>query len=359
MLIEPRPNLKELSAYSLPLFTAKYKLNANESPWELPAAIRAEINAEFSDLNFARYPDPACSSLKMAISNWLNVRTNEILLGSGSNEVIQCAFIAYGGVGRRAMSIYPTYAMEPKISAITGTEISYIKTDADFWLDIELAYSEIKKNKPHIFYMANPNNPTGRYVDVADLRKLFEFEETLFVIDEAYGEFCDGSTLDFMSDYPNLVVVKTFSKAFRMAGLRFGIALSNENIISEMTKVKLPYNVNSVTQVIAEKVISNRNLLSDDIVLIKAERERIYDFLANDLSVTVVKSSANFLLFKTRFKADELFGMLYENGVLIRNFNGYQGLDGYLRVTVGTPDENNAFFEAMRKTMSRLEVGEN
>ena len=207
--------------------------------------------------------------------------------------------------------------------------------------------------------MANPNNPTGRYVKSVDLRKLFEFKETLFIIDEAYGEFCDGSALNFISDYPNLVVVKTFSKAFRMAGLRLGIILSNEDVINEIAKVKLPYNVNSVTQLVAEKVINNRNLLLNDIALIKTERERIYDFLKNDLNMTVIKSDTNFLLFKTEFEADEFFRILYENGVLIRNFNGYRGLEGYLRVTVGTPEENDAFFEAMKRTVSRLEVNKN
>lgn len=358
-MVEPRPNLKEISAYSLPSLTAKIKLNANESPWELPDMIKAEINAEITELNFARYPDPSCSSLKKAISEWLSVKISEILLGSGSNEVIQCAFLAYGGVGRRAISIYPTYAMAPKISAITGTEISYIKTDADFELDIERAYFDIQEQKPHIFYIANPNNPTGRYVDAADLKKLFELEDTLFLIDEAYGEFCAGSALDFLPDFPNLAVVKTFSKAYRMAGLRLGMILSSEDVIREMTRVKLPYNVNSVTQVVAEKVIRNRNLLFNDIALIKAERGKMYDFLANDVNVSVVRSSANFLLFKTEFGANELFEMLYENGVLVRNFDGYQGLSGYLRVTVGTPEENAAFFEAMRKAMSRLEGSKN
>ncbi|MCL5986052.1 MAG: histidinol-phosphate transaminase [Actinobacteria bacterium] len=356
-MVKPRPNLKELSAYSLPSLTAKYKLNANESPWELPEAIKTGINAEVAALNFARYPDPSCSSLKKAISEWLNVKTSEILLGGGSNEVIQCAFLAYGGVGRRAMSIYPTYAMAPKISAITGTEISYIKTDADFELDIERAYFEIKKQKPHIFYIANPNNPTGRYVDVADLKKLLELADTLFLVDEAYGEFCEGSMLEFLPDFPNLSIVKTFSKAYRMAGLRLGIILSSEDIICEMTKVKLPYNVNSVTQMAAERIIRNRALLSDDIALIKAEREKIYDFLVNNVNASVVRSSANFLLFRTKFRADELFKMLYGNGILVRNFDGYQGLSGYLRVTVGTPRENQVFFKAMRIAISRLEGG--
>jgi histidinol-phosphate aminotransferase len=358
-LVEPRPNLKELSAYSLLLLTAKNKLNANESPWELPDVIKAEISTEISELNFARYPDPSCSSLKKVISEWLGVKMSELLLGSGSNEVIQCAFLAYGGVGRMAISIYPTYAMAPKISAITSTEISYIKTDVDFELDIERAYFEIEKRKPHIFYIANPNNPTGRYVDPADLKKLFVLEDTLFLIDEAYGEFCEGSVLDFLPDFPNLAVVKTFSKAYRMAGLRLGMIISSEDVIREMNKVKLPYNINSVTQVVAEKVIRNRDLLLDDIALIKAERGKMYDFLANDVNVNVVRSSANFLLFKTEFAANELFELLYENGVLVRNFDGYQELSGYLRVTVGTPEENAAFFEAMRKAMSRLEGNKN
>ena len=358
-MIESRQGLKEISAYSLPLLTAKNKLNANESPWELPGEIKDEIKNRISEINFARYPDPSYSVLKKSVSEWLNINVENILLGSGSNEVIQCSFLSYGGIGRRAMSICPTYAMAPKISAITNTEISYINTDDDFNLDIEKAYSMLKKQKPHIFYIANPNNPTGKYINVIELKKLFELNEVLFLIDEAYGEFCKGSTIDFLPDFPNLAVVKTFSKAYRMAGLRLGMIISNEDVIKEMNKVKLPYNVNPVTQAAAEVVINKRNLLVNDIELIKSERKKIYDFLKNDINARVIESNANFLLFKTVYDADELFNMLYENDVLVRNFNNYQGLNGYMRVTVGTPAENVAFCEAIKKAKCKLEGEKN
>lgn len=347
MSISARENIQNLRAYETPQIKARIKLNSNESPWPLPDKIIEDIERAVAVVEFNRYPDASSRILREEVSRWLRVGLDNVLVGSGSNEMIQCIFLAFGGMGRTLMTFVPTYSMASKIAAITDTEEISVPLKENFSPDIRKIVEQLEQVTPNIIYVCNPNNPTGTLFPRSFIMKLLEMTETLVVVDEAYGEFCSTSVIDLINRHANLAVVKTFSKVFRLAGARVGILVASEPIIKEVQKVKLPYNLNALSQTIATIVLRNKVLLWPAIKEIVEEREKVIEELEKIEGVVAVPSQTNFILFKTPFEGNTIYEELLRRDVLVRNFSNYPYLKGYLRVTIGTKEENQKFLAAL------------
>lgn len=352
-MVEEREDLTGLSAYQVPQARLAVELDSNESPWNLPDEITDEISKRMEGFDFNRYPDISASPLREALADVYGLKMENVLVGNGSNEVILDLLLAFGGAGRTVVTFEPTYTMHGVIARMSGTRIVSVPLKPGFSIDIDEAEDRIKAEKPSIVFVCNPNNPTGTLTPLSDIERLLVFEDTLIVVDEAYGEFAEESAIPLIGTVPNLAVVKTFSKAFRMASQRVGFALAGENVLASVNKVKLPYNVSALSQLCAEVVLKNRALLIEGLNEIIAERDRVFSALYAMDGIEATPSSANFILFKTDTPAAEVFSSLLDQGVLVRDFSTKPGLEGCLRVTVGAPEQNDVFLSALGRAVSR------
>lgn len=345
-----RSDLAGVEPYVPPQYQAGTRLHANESPLDVPDELRSGITQKLSELNFNRYPDATSARLRKAIGAAFDLTTDNVMVGNGSNEVIQSLLLAYGGAGRSAVTFEPTYTMHGKIARITATGLRSFPLSADFALNIEPVLNDLVASKPDIIFICSPNNPTGNLVDMKAIRQLLE-TGALVVVDEAYGEFTGQTVVPWLKSHDNLAVVKTFSKALRLAGLRIGYLLAREEIIAEVDKVRLPYNVNAFSQMVAEDVFENRQPILRLVEAIKREREQIYRELQSVEGIKPYPSETNFILFRAERDGNRIWEELLGRGILIRNFSDYPSLANCLRVTIGLPEENNAFIKALKEVL--------
>ena len=348
-----RSALADLKPYGAPQITDVTALNTNENPYQLPDAVVSEMLAALPKIlqNLNRYPDRDATALRSALASYINgTTTNKFMVSNiwaanGSNEILQTLMLACGGRG--ALGFIPSYSVHPLIAKATGT--SWISNDRDenFELNVDKAIQVISDKKPGITFITTPNNPTGTATAYKDLEKLAIAAsqiEGLLIVDEAYAEFSqEKSAVDLISKYPNIVVVRTMSKAFAFAGARVGYAVCDEAVINAMLVTRLPYHLSSTTQALALVALNNSKLLLAEVDALIAERNRVANELTK-LGFEVSPSSANFLIF-SGFAGDSksVWKALVSDGVLVRDV----GLDGYLRVTIGLPAENQQFLTAI------------
>jgi histidinol-phosphate aminotransferase len=357
-LIKPRVNIKSIRPYQVPKIKIKVKLSSNENPYPLPSEIVKEFLMEAEKLALNRYPDPEVYELRSEISSSFGFSSENILLGNGSNELIMALFLAYGGPDRNYLHLPPTYGIYKLVAQITDTKISELYRSAkDFGLTPIL--EEILASQTNLLFICNPNNPTGNLISISLIEKIVRETDSLIVVDEAYGEFGQKSAISLVREYPNIVVLKTFSKAFSLAGLRIGFLIASSPIIKALEKVKLPYNVNALSQCMARLVWRNQVKLKSSIKLIVKERERLYKALKELNRLRVYPSAANFILFKVKGKGQIVWEKLVKRGILIRNFSSTSALQDCLRVTIGTPEENNFFLANLREILKEEIYGKN
>ena len=348
-----RSDLAELSPYGAPQISEVTALNTNENPYNLPKAvvdaIMKKMPAVLEGLN--RYPDRDAIELRTELSKYVNKKYSEnfgyenIWAANGSNEILQTLVLACGHRG--VLGFTPSYSMHPLITRVCGERwISGVR-DINFKIEIEKACQQIESEKPSIVFLTTPNNPTGNSVGIGEVAKLAAAAKgigSLLIVDEAYGEFSDEkSAIALIKDYENLVVVRTLSKAFALAGARVGYLIGNPKIVEAALITRLPYHLSAQTQAIAITALSHYELLQAEINLLISERIRVERELVN-MGMTVIDSDANFLLF-TGFKgsSSDVWRGLLDQKVLIRDV----GISGYLRTTIGTPEENNQFLAAI------------
>ncbi|MFA5918135.1 MAG: histidinol-phosphate transaminase [Candidatus Nanopelagicaceae bacterium] len=350
-----RADLRSLSPYGAPQIVSQARLNTNENPYPpspaLIGAITRRVEEVSSSLN--RYPDRDALQLRAGLADFLNERSGQSLkaeqiwAANGSNEIIQSLFLAFGR--QKALGFTPSYSMHPLIAKVTGTPwVSGLRQD-DFSIDITLACEQILTEKPELIFLTTPNNPTGTSISIADIETLVQAAQSvrgLMVIDEAYAEFStEPSAVTLLATYPNLVVIRTMSKAFAFAGVRVGYLAANPVVVEAMQLVRLPYHLSALTQAVALVALDFRDELLESVqTLIKAREKMVIEL--EKLGATVIPSSANFLLF-TVPSSNEVWQSLLDHGVLIRDV----GLSGYLRVTIGTDEENERFLNALRKSL--------
>ncbi|MDQ4090240.1 MAG: histidinol-phosphate transaminase [Actinomycetota bacterium] len=351
-MIGVREDLAELEGYHSAQVTVDVRLNTNESPYPPPAAWREAYLEELATVPFHRYPDRGATALRTVIGELHGVGPEQILAGNGSNEVIQALCLAYGGAGRTVAVFEPTYALHSHIPRITGTGVAVGQRRADFTLDPAEVQRLLGEVQPAITFLCSPNNPTG----VIDATEVVEAAVAaapgLVVVDEAYGQFTSTSALPLVGDDRALVVTRTFSKTWSMAGCRLGYLVAPAEIVAGAERAVLPYHLDWATQIAGRLAVRFTAEMEERVAALVSERERIAAAL-HGLPVETWPSGANFLLFRPHdVDATTVWKGLVERSVLIRDCSSWPGLDGCLRVTVGTPAEDDAFLSALKEVLT-------
>jgi histidinol-phosphate aminotransferase len=354
-LVPMRPDLTELSDYHSAQVEVQVRLNTNESPFAPPVGWLEELRAELGNIDFNRYPDREARSLRAALAEVHGVRTEEVFCANGSNEVLQCLLLAYGGAGRKVALFEPTYALHRHISELTATEVVSAWRGADHRIDLEAAEKLIESAEPVITFLCSPNNPTGLSEPPELVMSLLEKVPGLLVVDEAYGQFARTSALDLqktrVAGGRRLVVVRTFSKTWSMAACRLGYLVADPEVVEGCARVALPYHLDAMTQAAGRLALRHTKAMEGRVAAINEERGRIAAALG-DLPVETWPSDANFILFRPlRRGAEQVWNDLLEASVLVRDCSRWTGLTECLRVTVGTPEENDRFLAVLRSSL--------
>ena len=347
-----RQEVLDLHAYHVPDSAGYIKLDAMENPYPVPLALREEIAAIVANAAINRYPDPNPAALKEQIRSVLGLPQGMgVLLGNGSDELIQLLALALNKPGAVLLSMEPSFVMYRMIAIFTGMRYAGVRLAANFSLDLPATLAAIELEQPALVFLAYPNNPTGNLFSARDVRRIIEASPGLVVVDEAYYAFASDSFIPHLAHYPNLLVMRTFSK-LGMAGLRLGFLAGSKAWLGQLEKLRLPYNVGVLTQLVAGKLLDHHEVLLQQAQQIKLDRAELYEQLGEITGVQVYTSEANFLLFRVA-NATEVFSGLKQRGVLIKNLNGgHPMLTDCLRVTVGTRTENERFIVALKGSMS-------
>jgi len=345
-----RPEIRSLSAYHVADPADCIKLDAMENPYGWPEAMVNEWQQLLSSAKLNRYPDPGAETLVQAIRTAFNIPDNmSVLLGNGSDEIIQMLMMTVAGSDRCVLAPEPTFVMYQMISRYTGTNFIGVPLQDDFSLDLPAMLATIEQQQPAIIFLAYPNNPTGNLFQRDEVEQIIKASTGLVILDEAYAAFASDSFMKDLEQYDNLLVMRTVSK-MGLAGLRLGYLAGPKDWISEINKVRMPYNINILTQITVEFALRNIDVLTEQ----TRELTRQRSLLANELQalagITVYPSEANFILFRTAAdQADRIHQALQKQHVLIKNLSPTGGaLTDCLRVTVSTAEENQQFLDALR-----------
>ncbi|MGY8848757.1 MAG: histidinol-phosphate transaminase [Burkholderiales bacterium] len=349
-----RPEILRLSPYHVPSSSGMIKLDAMENPYSLPETLQEEIAQLVTTISANRYPDSNSVSLKSSLRETMEIPMGmDIMLGNGSDEIIQIIALALARPGAVLMSVEPAFVMFRMIATYSNMEYIGVPLKADFSLDLDLMLDAITKHQPAIIFIAYPNNPTGNLFDVEAVSRIIESAPGVVVVDEAYHAFAGSSFIDKLSEYPNLLLMRTLSK-LGLAGLRLGFLTGRPEWLIQLEKVRLPYNVGVLTQEVARKILQYPDILQQQVDAIKAERVVMNKYLNVLDGVEVFPSDANFILFRVN-KASQIFSELKQRNILIKNLDGsHPLLKNCLRVTIGTPDENKQFLRALQECIMKL-----
>jgi histidinol-phosphate aminotransferase len=348
-----RADLRDLHPYGAPQLDVPVQLNTNENPYAPSEALRQAIAdavaAVAGTLN--RYPDRDAVDLRKDLADYLghDLAASQLWAANGSNEIIQQLLQAFGGPGRSALGFEPSYSMHPLISRVTAT--GWIEGRRDAAYGLSTAAAQVREHQPDVVFVTSPNNPTGTSVPLALVEEVYGAAPGLVVVDEAYAEFARAGTpsaLTLLPGRPRLVVSRTMSKAFAAAGTRLGYLAADPAVVDALLLVRLPYHLSSVTQAVARAAISHRDEPLATVEALRRDRDDLVRWLRQQ-GLTVADSDANFVLFGVFADRDAVWQGLLDHGVLIRN----TGPEGWLRVTVGTPAENDAFKHALTEVHPR------
>ncbi|MGW6913169.1 histidinol-phosphate transaminase [Kitasatospora sp. NPDC054939] len=357
-----RDELRGQSPYGAPQLDVPVQLNTNENPYPLPEELVARIAERVAEAarSLNRYPDRDAVELREGLAGYLTRTTGHpvgranVWAANGSNEVLQQLLQTFGGPGRTALGFEPSYSMHALISRGTGTGWISGPRNADFTVDLDAARAAIAEHRPDVVFVCSPNNPTGTAVAADTVLALYEAAQaakpSLVVVDEAYVEFSHReSLLSLIEGRPHLVVTRTMSKAFGAAGLRLGYLAADPAVVDAVQLVRLPYHLSAVTQATALACLEHTDTLLGYVGRLKAERDRLVDALRG-LGLEVTDSDANFVQFGRFADTHAVWQAILDHGVLVRD----NGVPGWLRVTAGTPAENDAFLDAVRLVIKEL-----
>ncbi len=354
-----RNNLKELRPYNPHEVPYKVKLNANENPYGLPEEIIKEILRKAKNLKYSRYPNSNAQRLSEIVSSSLGLTTDNIAIGNGSDELIDYIIKAFSEKGRRIITPAPSFAMYKIYSLINDAHFIEIPLDQNnFSLNEDRVLEEAKRADSSIVFIAYPNSPTGNYFTEEKIIKIIEESGCLVVVDEAYYEFGGKTFVPLLSRYSNLVILRTFSKAFSIASLRVGYLLSNSEIINEIRKVKSPFNVNSFSQLAAQVVFENKDILKDSMKKVIKEREKSIIRINELLPFKAYPSQTNFILVEVGSKknSDLVYNNLLKQGILVQTIydQAFSSSRYFLRITVGNEEENDILIRGLKNCLKYL-----
>ncbi len=341
-----------MEGYHSAQVSVRVRLNTNESPAAPPDAWRDAYAGEISRIEWHRYPDRAATALRQAIGESHHVDESQVFVANGSNEVLQTLLLTFAGAGRTVATFEPTYQLHGHLARISGATVVEGERADDFRLDLAEVDRVIDSAQPVITFLCSPNNPTGMVEPAENVHHLLDRAPGLVVVDEAYGQFADWSALELLDEELPLVVTRTFSKTWSMAAARLGYLVGPSWLVSELEKVVLPYHLDTAKQHAGRLALRFTDEMDERVRQIVGERERIAAALTA-LPVQVWPSGANFILFRPlTIEGHDVWRQLVDRSILIRDCSGWPRLEGCLRVTVGTHDENDEFLAALQAILS-------
>ena len=341
----PAAPLASIEVYDPHYHPAETLLSANENPRDVDKELRRMLSQKLRTIPFNRYPDPLCTELRERIAEANGLEPGSVLIGNGGDELLFNLALCWGGPGRTMLNLPPTFSVYAHNAELLQTRIVEVARRDDFEIDEEAVLARVAEGDIDYIIIASPNNPTGTLAREEFVLHLAESCDALIMVDEAYFEFSRRTLRPYLATHPNIVLLRTFSKAFALAGVRVGYLLGDPYVIDQFIKVRQPYSVDVLSQAIAAFIFDNRARFERGIDAVIEERGRLARALATLPGVTVFPSDANYLLFRVA-GAHELWEALQDQGILIRDFSSSPELKDCLRVTVGLPEENNRFFAA-------------
>ena len=341
-----RSDIQEIQAYHVQKSKNMIKLDAMESPFLVPEDLIKPYLAYLAEAELNRYPDAGAEELHQTLRDLMDIPEGlDILLGNGSDELIQLLALACD-TGDTILSVEPSFVMYEMIAKFTRLNYKGVMLDENFEIDLDVMLATIEKTQPKLIFISYPNNPTGNAFDRDAIKKIIETSTALVVVDEAYYAYAKDSFLSEVSNYPNMVLLRTVSK-IGFAGLRLGLLIGNPETVGHLDKLRLPYNINTLTQASANFLLKEKDRIAENAQVIIEERGRLFKELVAIQALTVYPSDANFLLVKTP-DANALFEFLKDNGVLIKNFASHPQLTNCVRITVSNASENNALLQQLK-----------
>jgi histidinol-phosphate aminotransferase len=350
--IQPRDDVALMEGYHSPQVDVKVRLNTNEAPEPPPAAFTERLADELRRVEWNRYPERAATELRTAIAELHGVTPDQVFAANGSNEVLQTLCLTYGGAGRSVAVFEPTYALHSHIARLTGTTVATGERNEDFTLDFAEVERVLHETNPAITFLCSPNNPTGLVETEATVRRVLAGAPGLVVVDEAYGQFAPWSALEVVDEDRPLVVTRTYSKTWSMAAARLGYLVGPSWLVRELDKVVLPYHLDTLKQIAGRIALDYRHEMDARVAALVEERGRLSAAL-QELPLDVWPSGANFVLVRPRdADGNDVWHALLDRSVLVRNCASWPRLDGCLRITVGTADEDDALLAALQEVLS-------
>lgn len=328
------------------------KLNQNESPFDLPAELKQKLAQTFLDTPFNRYPKEHPYKLRDALAEYLNHPAEGILIGNGSNEITYTLGLCLIEKDVPVVLPAPMFSLYTSVVNLHGGTLIKVAPKEDLHFDVDAICNAIEQHRPSLTVIATPNNPTGLAISLDQVKRIAQTSPGFVLVDEAYVEFIDDdNALSILSEFPNMLILRTFSKAFGLAGLRIGYLLGHPEIINQFMKSRLPFMIDRMTETVALTLLKEGKLIADRIQFMKDSCRQLTDALEKMPDVSVISSKTNFVIFKTPHSTDLMMKNLVERGVLVRNMSGYPELAGYLRVNAGSESENKAFLNALKATL--------
>jgi len=351
-MFTPREQIQAMAGYHSPQVDVPVRLNTNESPFPPPEGWVEALSQVVASIEWNRYPDRSAQKLREVIAKRHDVEPANVFVANGSNEVLQTILLTYGGHGRTVATFEPTYQMYAQIARVAGAEVVVGERRADMTLDALEIERVMQRHAPAVTFLCNPNNPTGLVEPRENLEVLLQHATGIVVVDEAYAEFADWSAMDMVSEQRPLAVTRTFSKTLSMAALRVGYVVAPTWMVEQLNIAVLPYHLDSFKQAATVAALSFTKEMEERVSLIKSERSRIETELSA-LDIQVWPSGSNFVLFRPQSRdAKQVWESLLNCGVLVRDCSSWARLEGCLRVTIGTPDENSQFLDGIKKALS-------
>jgi histidinol-phosphate aminotransferase len=350
--VEPRDDVALMEGYHSPQVDVKVRLNTNEAPEPPPAAFTERLADELRRIAWNRYPDRAATELRAAIADLHGVRADQVFAANGSNEVLQTLCLTYGGHGRTAAVLEPTYALHSHIARLTGTAVAVGERNDDFTLDMVEVDRVLAESAPAITFLCSPNNPTGLVESENTVRAVLDRAPGLVVVDEAYGQFAPWSALALVDDDRPLVVTRTYSKTWSMAAGRLGYLVGPSWLVRDLDKVVLPYHLDTFKQVAGRVALDYRHEMDQRVAALVEERGRLTAAL-QDLPLDVWPSGANFVLVRPRHvDGEKVWQQLLDRSVLVRNCASWPRLEGCIRITIGTAEEDDVLLAALQEVLT-------
>jgi histidinol-phosphate aminotransferase len=353
-----KPAVRALRAYTLAARPAPVKINQNENPYDLPEELKRKVVEQALARPWSRYPEFDPRELVEALARAAGWRADGVLAGNGSNELIEALLLVTVSPGTRIVIPEPTFTLYALLAGILGGEVVRVDLGPDLEYDAAAIREARRRAEASVTVVCSPNNPTGGVLSAADVRRLCEDADGLVVIDEAYHEFAGATVAPLLFDHPNLVVLRTFSKAKALAGLRIGYLMASPALVREIDKARLPYNINFFSQIAAIAALEDRAGLARSVERLVASRGALLLALEKVPGVRAYPSQANFFLLEIQHGDPKaVFESLYRQGVLVRDVTSYPRLSRCLRVSVGTEDENAIFLRALSEALTAAPAG--